>query len=180
MRSRRIARLTSYVLAAMVAVAHTSVAAAQSDDSDLKEINAYRLSEAKLAKFVQASRNLVAAVQSNPEIKGNDLEKENPSLSEMAAFYDSKPPVKRAINSAGMTSREYVTFMLSMFQAGMMSWAAKQPGAKLPADFPKDNVAFYDAHQKEIEAATAEFKKLEAEEEESADEGEPADDPPAR
>jgi len=179
MRSRRIARFVPYVLAAIVAVAHASVAAAQSDDPDIKEINAYRLSEAKLAKFVQASRNLVAAVDANPELKSGELQKENPSLGEMAAFYDSKPPVKRAINSAGMTSREYVTFMLSMFQAGMMSWAAKQPGAKLPPDFPKENVAFYDAHQKEIEAATAEFKKLDKDEADE-DEPEPADDPPAR
>lgn len=173
MRVFRAARIAPFMLAAMVAVGGARAAAAQSNgDADVKEINAYRLSEAKLDKFMLASRNLVDAVNANPSITKRDIEKENPSLAEMAAFYDSHPAIKKAINSAGMTSREYVTFMLSIMQAGMLSWAAKQPGAKLPADAPLANIAFYDAHKEKIDAATKELRKLDQSDDEESDDAE--------
>lgn len=123
------------------------LAAAQ--DRDTQEIAKYTLTEAGLAKYTQASKKIAAlpaAAQANCE----DDDSESKSLDQMAAKFDATPGMKAAIQSAGMTTREYVVFMMSMFQNGLAAWALEQPGGKLPAGTSKANVDFYKAHQGEI------------------------------
>ncbi len=136
---------------------------AASSDADLAEINRYRLTEDKLNKFVQATRNMAQVAKDNPNLLRNEEGRSmnNASLAQMAAIYDKHPPIKRAITSAGMTSREYVVFTFAMFQAGMASWAAKQPGAKLPPGVSRENIAFIDSHKEQLDRITKEFQSLE-------------------
>jgi hypothetical protein len=46
-----------------------------------------------------------------------------------------------------MTTREFVVFSMSVFQAGMTDWAVSQPGAKLPSGVAMENVSFYRKHE---------------------------------
>ena len=172
-RTWMVGKLASVALGLALVVGARGVEAQATADADLKEIGSYRLTEAKLDKFVQATRNLAEAARQHPDLareKGED--NNNTPLTQLAALYDKHPPLKRAINSAGMTSREYITFMFAMFQAGMASWAAKQPGAKLPPDISRENIAFMDTHKERLDALQKEFQAMEKKSSPDADEEE--------
>jgi hypothetical protein len=176
-----IALLISLPAAPVAAQGAQSARTKAAVDADMAEISRYRLTETKLNKFVQATRNLVQTAKNNPDMLRNDEGRNmsNATLSQMAAFYDKHPPIKRALNSAGMTSREYVTFMLSMMQSGMAAWAMKQPGAKLPPGISRENIAFMDSHKEALENIQQEFKALEPQGEssdENADNDEDSDE----
>jgi hypothetical protein len=81
---------------------------------------------------------------------GDDLQ----SIDDAAAKLNASPAAKAAIQSAGLTPREYVVFSFSLLQTGLGAWAADQPGGKLPPGTSKANVDFYKKHQ-------ADLKKLE-------------------
>jgi hypothetical protein len=136
-------------------------------NADSREIAAYRLTEATLAKFLRAAR-VMAAVQKphsadadDDAEDADDDEKDNddPSLTQIAAKYDSIPAARRAITGAGLTTREYVVFTFALFQAGMGAWVVEQQGwSKLPPDVARANVEFYQRHKAQIDSVTAELK----------------------
>ena len=144
-------------------------------DADMQALKNYRLTEANLGKYVKASQNLVALAKSKPEWAKNieASQKDNASLAEIAAFYDKIPPVRQALNSAGMSSREYVLFTMSMFQAAMGAWAMTQSGGKLPEGTPPENVAFFKKHEAELKKLTEE---MQAASKESGDKGDQSDE----
>jgi len=153
------------LLLALAAAAVTWIAAplgAQTDDAILAS---YRLTEAGLAKFAQASRNFATIAKTDSQALGEEVEDANPKgIAEFAAFYDGHPSLKRAISSAGMTSREYVTFMMSMFQAGMAAWLVEQQQGKfdkVPAGISHENIRFYQQHRAELDRIGEEIKALE-------------------
>jgi hypothetical protein len=122
-------------------------------DADAQEVLRYTLTEAGLAKYSQASKQL-AALPDRERGACNDGDTEAQSLDDMAAKLDGVPGVRAAIQSAGMTSREYVVFSMSLLQNGMAAWAASQPGGTLPTGVSKANVDFlkkHDAQLKELE-----------------------------
>ena len=139
-----------FIIAAVLG--HAGPAAA--DDKDAREVSAYSLSESGLAKFAQATQNL-AAVPGACARKDDDDDSNSQSIDQMVAKLNAIPGVQAAIQSAGMTSREYVVFMFSMLQNGMAAWALKQPGGKLPPGVSQANVDFYNKH----ETAMAEIGK---------------------
>ena len=65
----------------------------------------------------------------------------------MVAKLDATAGVRAAIQSAGMTTREFVVFSMSVLQAGLADWALGQPGGKLPPGVAMENVSFYRKHQ---------------------------------
>ena len=165
------------MLVAVAASALPAPARAQKKqaDADMQALQNYRLTEAGLAKYIQASHNLVTIVKNKPEWAKNieASEKDNASFADMAAFYDKIPPVRQALNSAGMSSRDFVLFTMSMFQAAMGAWAMTQSGGKLPQGTPPENVAFYKKHEAELKKLTEE---MQAASKESGDKGDQADE----
>jgi len=160
---------TSRFLAAAAVVACCAAPlGAQSDEQTLAR---YRLTEATLAKFAQASRNLAAAAKANPSLlKEQDDEQDGDetaeSLAQMAALYDRHPAFKQAITSAGLTTREFATFVMSMFQAGLAASAVEMRHGKLdslPAGVPRENVLFYQRHKAELDRIGQELHALEGE-----------------
>ena len=146
---RLLSRLVGIVLAFLVSPA----AVAQSfSASDTREIQGYALTEAGLAKYSQATRNLDALAM-NPSTACDDDDASATSLDKMVARLDAVPGAKSAIKSAGMTTREYLLFTWSVFQNGMAAWALDQPGGKPSPGVSMANVDFYRQHE-------AEFKKL--------------------
>jgi len=142
------ARMVTVVsaLALLVAVAAEAQGMA---DRDAKEISDYVLTDAALAKYTQAVRKL----QPLKEQLQQDCDREDAqeSLNGMAARMDKVSGVKSALKGAGMTSREYLVFSLSVFENGMAAWALEQPGGKLPPGVKMANVNFYRAHKADLE-----------------------------
>lgn len=118
-------------------------------DRDTNEIAGYVLTDAALTKYAQSVRKL----QPLKEQLQQDCDREDApeSLNGMAARLDKVSGVKSALKGAGMTSREYLVFSLSVFQNGMAAWALEQPGGTLPPGVKLANVNFYRAHKAELE-----------------------------
>lgn len=120
-------------------------------DRDLKEISAYKLTEAGLAKYTQAAQKVAEIEKSTPgrcsADEGDDDDGNGKSIDQVVASLDANAKVRSAIQSTGMSSREYVVFGMAVFQAGMAAWALDQPGGKLPAGVQMGNVTFYRQHE---------------------------------
>lgn len=141
----------AFVFAAAIGLAMPCTAA--SSDSDHREISAYVLTEAGLAKFKQASEKLSAVPGACERMDEDDDDEGSAkeSLDEMVARVNAVPGSKAAIQSAGMTTREYAVFIFSMLQSGMSAWAQDQ-GGKLPPGVSQANVDFYKKHEAEMAA----------------------------
>ncbi len=117
--------------------------AAGAQDADTQEVTRYVLTDAGLAKYARAVRSLAALPSScDDESTG--------SIAGMVGKIDAKPAAKAAIQAAGMTSREYVVFSMSILQNGLAAWALTQPGGTLPAGVSKANVDFIKRHEAEL------------------------------
>lgn len=130
-------------------------------DRDSQEIASYVLTDAALAKYTQATKNLAALADSARPGCGDDDDSNGQSLDETVAKFNAVPGARAAIQSAGMTTREYVVFMLSLFHNGLAAWALTQPGGKLPAGTSKANVDFYNNHAAQLQGLE-EFQKDDA------------------
>jgi hypothetical protein len=124
-------------------------ALATAQAGDAQEVGRYVLSNAGLAKYKQATQKLSAiGVGDCGQDDGDDSDA--PSISAAAAKIDANPAARSAIQSAGMTSREFIVFGMSMLQSGLAAWGMDQPGGKLPPGVSMANVTFYRAHADEI------------------------------
>jgi len=118
-------------------------------DADTREVQNYVLTDAALAKYTQATKKLAALPPGAGACEDDDSE--SASLRDVASKLDAFPGAKNAIQSAGMTTREYVVFSMSLLHNGLAAWAASQPGGKLPPGASKANVDFYNKHKTELE-----------------------------
>lgn len=133
----------------LVAVILLAPGIATSQDRDAQEIAGYALTDAALARYTKATENLAALPASKP---GDcDTGADSMTLDEMIAALDGTPGAKEAIQTAGMTTREYVVFSWAILHNGLAAWAISQPGGKLPAGTSKANVDFYRKHEAELQ-----------------------------
>lgn len=134
---------------ALAAAALLLPAAAAAQDRDTREVAGYVLTDAGLARYTKATKNLAALPGSKP---GDcDTGADSMTLDEMTAALDGTPGARAALQSAGMTTREYVVFSWSILHNGLAAWALSQPGGKLPAGTSKANVDFYQKHEAELQ-----------------------------
>lgn len=118
-------------------------------DADTREISAYKLTEAGLGKYLQATRNLEGLPSEDcaeDSVDDSDVR----ILSEAVAKLDSAPGAKAAVQAAGMTTRAYVVFTFSLMQNGLAAWALEQPRGKLPPAVSQANVDFFRAHSADM------------------------------
>lgn len=113
-------------------------------DADAREISSYALTDAALEKYIQATDKLDAMPDSAAAC---DDEGDADSLDAIVAGITGTPGAEAAIESAGMSAREYVVFTMSILQNGMAAWALTQPNGTLPPGVSKENVDFYNSHQ---------------------------------
>lgn len=156
-------RSLTVLLCAVTAVAQTLDATATAAPSDQELLAEYRLNDENVARWTHATRNLVQVFRDNPELAQSQdrVEADEASIADIAAWYDSKPEVKEAINAAGMTSQEYTTFLFSMFQAGMGAYVAQQKGLdQVPEGTVRENVEYYIINQEKLTALGKELQQL--------------------
>jgi hypothetical protein len=165
---------TAVGVVALAALLSSAAAVAQNPaDRDLREISSYVLTDAGLAKYTQAVKNLGPLARGMDSCaEGDDDSDSANSLDETAARIDAIPGVHAAIKAAGMTTREYLVFTFSLFQNGMGAWALEQPGGKLPPGMSMENVKFYRAHEDAIKQLSAQTKATECDGGEGEDEAE--------
>lgn len=130
-----------------LALALPGLAAAQ--DADTQEINRYVLTAAGLAKYTAATQKLGELANQLTSCEDED-DAATQSLSEMVAGIEENAAATAAIQSAGMTTREYLVFGMAAFQSGMAAWALSQ-GGKLPPGVTMASVNFYRDHEAEIQ-----------------------------
>lgn len=139
-------------------------------DRDAEEVNRYVLTDAALAKYEAATERL--RPMAGDVSPCDDVESAN-SIAAMSARIDKVPAARAAIQSAGLTTREYLVFSFAVFQAGMAAWSLEQPGGKLPPGVTQASVDFYNRNKAAIEG----MKPLdESACEEYAEEEEPVED----
>ena len=124
---------------------------------DEQEVKNYVLTDAGLAKYSQAARQLAkmdagqtGACEDSAD--GDDAQ----SISDVVAKMDRHPAAKNAITSAGMITREYVVFSFALLQTGLAVWGADQSGGQAQG-VSAANVAFYkrnEANLKKLETVT--------------------------
>ncbi|HEU4885066.1 MAG TPA: hypothetical protein VFT45_22590 [Longimicrobium sp.] len=118
----------------------------------------YRLTRENLDKFVRATNALKALEDEDIDLEDrlNMDDPEDVNLSEIAAAFDSEPRIKNAINGAGMSSRDYVTFlfatMQTMFGFAMVQMGGEQALNDMAPGALKDNIRFFTANQSAFEA----------------------------
>jgi hypothetical protein len=118
----------------------------------------YRLTTASLDKFVRATNALKQLEGEEFDIEDR-FESEDPedmNIADIAAAMDSEPRIKSAINGAGMSSREYITFIMAMVQATIGSVMVQMGGEQALNDMApgvlKDNIRFFTQHRAAFEA----------------------------
>lgn len=156
-------RRLTMLLCAVTAVTHVLGATPTAAPSDHELLAEYRLNDENVARWTQATRNLVQVFKDNPELARSQdrVDADKANIADIAAWYDSKPEVKKAINSADMTSQEYTTFLFSMFQAGMGAYLAQQKGLdKVPEGTVRENVEYYIINQKKLTTLGRELQQL--------------------
>jgi hypothetical protein len=115
----------------------------------------FRLSTDEVAKATQASRNLAQLNTTDPQLLQR-LDHDAPlddakSIQEMADRLDKIPQVRRAIESAGISTRDYVLVLFTVTQVAVANVYAQQGKMKeLPANISRANVAFATAHATEM------------------------------
>jgi hypothetical protein len=135
-------RIAGVLLASLLALTGLGASA---QDAITAEVRSLSLTEAGLARYSQATRNLAAL-----EPRCDDDESDSESIDDIVASLAAVPGAEDAVQSAGMTLREYVVFSLSIVDSGLAAWAASQPGGQLPAGVAKANVDFVSAHDAEL------------------------------
>jgi hypothetical protein len=143
-------RNKSAALFAALTLLVASAAPASAQDADAAAISAYKLTETGLAKYSEATKRL-SALPNACEQEEADNASDSKSLNELVAQIDTTPGAKAAIQSAGLTSREYVLFSMSLLQNAMAGWAVSQPGGKLPPGVSQANVDFVKQHEADIQ-----------------------------
>ena len=158
----RILAVAGLSLAAVAAGAPT--ASAQEGPEALRQmfndpaLAEYRLTSANLDKFVAATQALQALEDQGFELKDRfeSDDAETFSVTAIADAFDSEPQVRDAINSAGMSTRDYVTFLVSTMQAMFGSLMVQIGGddalANMPAGVLKENIEFFLENQEAFDA----------------------------
>jgi hypothetical protein len=146
--SLRIQLANAFAVAVTIALA--APGAATANDKDTREVAAYVLTDAGLAKFTKATAKLAAVPGACA--KQEDDGSNSQTIDQTVAKMNAVPGAQAAIQSAGMTTREYVVFMWSILHNGMASWAVSQPGGKLPPGTQQSNVDFYKKNEAKMAA----------------------------
>ena len=151
------------LIAAIVLVTSLSAAHAQPDEARLAS---YRLSMPVLKKMEAAMENLAAATRDDAALLTEEDREDAESIADIAELYRSRPVLRRAIESAGLSVDEFALCLMSWIQAGMAS-AMIQSASPAERDrmiersgAPVDNVRFFEANTAYMQALAQRMRQL--------------------
>ena len=155
-QSDRVARIALVVLSAACAVCALGPQVIGDADrkKSLHELAAFRLSMEKLSKAATAGKILEKLAETDPSLKGVaqfDKRKSPQSIDEAVNRIDGHPRARTAIQSAGLSTRDYVLTMYCFAQSTLALFLKEDGGEKHdPSGASEENVAFVKNHLKEI------------------------------
>jgi hypothetical protein len=117
-------------------------------DADTREVRAYALTDGAFAKYVAATHKL-RDIDFCVADEDDDDDAEDTIASSVARL-DAAPGASAAVQSAGMTSREYVVFAFALLESGLASYTLQTPGGKMPDGVSPANVDFVRKHSAEL------------------------------
>ncbi len=142
-----------------------------SADQDLSEVSNYTLTMPKVDKFYEAMRNAALAAKDLPEDQRGSFNAADGSLNDYAANIERNAPMRKAIEKAGLSPKEFAVIMMATMQAGMaqgiIAMRPNDNADSLAREMKTNpaNVRFMREHQAEIEAKqkamAAEMKAME-------------------
>jgi hypothetical protein len=139
------------------------VADAQQSEADLKAVSATTLTMPKYKQYLDATVNLANVAAENPGLAEGMKDGGEKSIDEQVRALESKPQVKAAITSTGLSTRDYVLTQWALLQTGMAYAMTKGSGASADemvkkAGVSKANMDFYAQNEAEINKLAADAK----------------------
>jgi hypothetical protein len=154
-----------------VAAAMQTFAAEMQKDPKVAQIAAMEASIAKLeakaenAELSEAEEKQLEDLQQKKEALENDDDDSSNSggsIADMEAAVRKQPALLNALQSQGISAREYATFMMAYIQAAMTYGMQKQGYLKeIPAGVNVENVKFMSEHEAELAIIQKQFEALE-------------------
>jgi hypothetical protein len=146
-----------------MAISLPAAAAAQQSDADLQAISATTLTMPKYKQYLDATVNLANAAADNPGLAEGMQDSGEKSIDEQVRMLESKPQVKAAVTSTGLSTREFVLTQWALLQTGMAYAMTKGTGASQDdmikkAGVSKANMDFYAQNEAEINKLAEEAK----------------------
>jgi len=146
------------LVVSLVAGAAYSLGPQATDDTNRKkslhELAAFRLSMEKLSKAATAGKILEELAETDPSLKGVaefDKQKGPQSVDQAVNRIDGHPQAQKAIQSAGLSTRDYVLTMYCFVQSTLALLLKEDGGEKRdPPGASEENVVFVKNHLKEI------------------------------
>ena len=160
-------RSLAFVVLFLAALGVRAARAQSSGDGDEAAIRRYTLTMPKVEAWIRASRDVAAAAQAKAKAMGDSVQDDDSdddaggdeSIDGMAARLARHPEVKRALEGAGLTPREFALVSLTLMQAMMAdALLQKYPNAKHPDNLNPANLAFVKANRAQLEAKMAQLK----------------------
>lgn len=120
--------------------------------ADTSEIQAYVLTDSGLARFEKAANALKALAFQDCIVDEDEDDDAGPTSIESAvAKLEAYPGAKGAVQSAGMTSREFVVMTYALVQNMVAAEAAQRSGGRMLPGINPANVAFLGQHAADID-----------------------------
>ena len=132
----------------------------------VEELAEYRLTAAVFKQFEAASRSIGAAVRADPAFDHDPLFTRDvvvaadarAAAAALETRLQAHPALAGALGAAKLSAREYTTFALALFGARLAHGFVKTGVLRrVPDGAAAANVAFVQAHEKEITALLAEL-----------------------
>jgi len=145
------------MMLAMVWLLPAAALAESATEASTREVMAYRFTESGLARYAQGLKNL-SGVKLNCDRSTSSL-----VIDDAVRRLDSQPGVKSAIQSAGMSTREYVLFSWAIPYNMIAATGAKEGGGAAPAGAQQANVDFFRQHEAKFRELTTQASRLSCE-----------------
>jgi len=132
-----------------------TAAASTATSADSAALRSYTLSMEKVNGFFEANLNMARVVKANPELRERTHASGAESLDAVARRFEQEPAVRKAIEDAGLSPREFTLTMFSLFQAAYANRAMQEQkigadSAARAAGINPANLDFVRRHQQEL------------------------------
>jgi hypothetical protein len=140
-------------IALLFALSLPALHAQLASNTDLDELAHYTLTMDKLTRVMQTFPDIKTLVKTNPSVASalaTNTDKPH-TIADVDRRISAYPQLVAVFTQHGLTPHEFIVVELTMVQSAF-AFAAKQSGAKLPADNHVNpaNIAFVEQHQAEI------------------------------
>jgi len=147
------------LLLALALLGGLAAPAAAQEPPGPRELAAYRLTDPVFEQFQAASRDIAAAMAAEPRFRYAPLltreivqsDDASVAAAQLMTRLDTEPAFVEALQAAGLTSRDFTMFALTLVGARLAHGFIESGALRaVPRGVPTDNVAFVGVHLQEV------------------------------